>query len=108
MRLSVADIAVDGAGRVLREIRKSDGEISIIITRSSGEDGAVLVLIDTTFEPNGTDGGPGLRVLINDAEVTECTASDFVLLAEVPDPPREATQHSLEVQVAQISYLPAS
>jgi len=31
-----------------------------------GLDGAWVVQIDTTFEPDGTDGGPGLRVYIND------------------------------------------
>ncbi len=32
----------------------------------SERDGAWVVQIDTTFEPNGSDGGPGLRVYIND------------------------------------------
>lgn len=38
----------------------------VIITRSAGTDNAVVVFIDTEFEPNASDGGPGLRVLIND------------------------------------------
>lgn len=36
------------------------------ITESAGSDGARLVLIDTDFEPGASDGGPGLRVLVND------------------------------------------
>lgn len=40
--------------------------VKAIITRSDGPDGAVVVFIDTEFEPDASDGGPGLRVLIND------------------------------------------
>jgi hypothetical protein len=43
-----------------------DETITLTITRSAGRDGVVLVLIDTTFEPDAADGGPGLRVLVND------------------------------------------
>lgn len=44
-----------------------DKAVEITVTRSAGTDGAVVVFIDTpNWEPNGTDGGPGLRVLIND------------------------------------------
>lgn len=51
-------------------MRLDDGrEITTAITYSAGTDGAVLVLIDTTFEPNASDGGPGLRVLVNDEPV---------------------------------------
>lgn len=43
--------------------------VTVTVTRSAGDDGAVLILIDTpSFEPDGSDGGPGLRVLINDAD----------------------------------------
>jgi hypothetical protein len=38
----------------------------VIVTTSDGDDGAILVLIDTDYEPDASDGGPGLRVLIND------------------------------------------
>ncbi len=40
--------------------------IKVTITQSAGEDGAMVVFVDTEFEPNASDGGPGLRVLIND------------------------------------------
>lgn len=50
-----------------REGKTAEGEI--IVTYSAGVDGAVLVFIDTKFEPDGSDGGPGLRVLLNDEPV---------------------------------------
>lgn len=40
--------------------------VTVIITESAGLDNAIIVFIDTTFEPNASDGGRGLRVLIND------------------------------------------
>jgi hypothetical protein len=40
--------------------------VTTIVTRSAGADGAVVVFIDTDFEPGASDGGPGLRVRIND------------------------------------------
>lgn len=50
--------------------RPSVSEESAMLTtrvmRSAGDDGAIVVLLDTTFEPDGGDGGPGLRVLVND------------------------------------------
>lgn len=47
-----------------------DGEgIDIVVTRSAGADGAVLVMISTAFEPDASDGGPGLRVLLNDEPI---------------------------------------
>jgi hypothetical protein len=57
----------------------SDMSVCVTITRSAGPDGAVLVLIDTErFKPNKNNGDPGLRVLVNDANVTECEPTDFV------------------------------
>lgn len=40
--------------------------VEVTIQESAGSDGAVVVIIDTDFEPDASDGGPGLRVLIND------------------------------------------
>lgn len=40
--------------------------VTITVAPSGGVDGALVVFIDTGFEPDGSDGGPGLRVLIND------------------------------------------
>jgi hypothetical protein len=51
--------------------------VTITVTRSAGDDRAVVVFIDTAFEPNGTDGGPGLRVLVNDDEAYVGTAYDL-------------------------------
>lgn len=46
--------------------------VEVLVTRSAGIDGAVVVFIDTPgWEPDGSDGGPGLRVLINDHETYE-------------------------------------
>jgi hypothetical protein len=43
--------------------------VQIAIT--PGDDGVIVVYIDTEFEPDGSDGGPGLRVWINDDQVYE-------------------------------------
>lgn len=48
--------------------------VEVTITTSDGPDGAVVVFIDTDFEPNGSDGGPGLRVNINDDPTYEGVA----------------------------------
>lgn len=40
--------------------------VAVTITHSAGSDGAIVVFIDTEFEPDASDGGPGLRVQIND------------------------------------------
>lgn len=39
--------------------------LTVTITRSHGSDGAVVVFVDTAFEP---DAPPGLRVLVNDGD----------------------------------------
>lgn len=41
----------------------------VTITTSAGSDGAVVVFVDTDFEPDASDGGPGLRVILNDGDV---------------------------------------
>lgn len=52
---------------VSTDLDKREGRhVEVSVTRSAGTDGAVVVFIDTTFEPGASDGGPGLRVLIND------------------------------------------
>lgn len=43
--------------------------VKVAITSSDGTDGAMLVLIETDFEPDASDGGPGLRVALNDGYV---------------------------------------
>lgn len=47
-------------------VRIEDVGVNVTITRSAGRDRAALVMIDTNFEPDGSDGGSGLRVLVND------------------------------------------
>lgn len=42
-------------------------DCKVTICRSAGADGAVVVYVDTGFEPDGSDEGPGLRVQINDS-----------------------------------------
>jgi hypothetical protein len=42
---------------------------TVTVTRSAGSDGAIVVFIDTETEPDGSDGGPGLRVLVNNETV---------------------------------------
>jgi hypothetical protein len=42
--------------------------VHVVIEKSIGSDDAIVVQIDTEFEPDGSDGGPGLRVLINDGD----------------------------------------
>ena len=56
------------SGRSSCELRTPSGVVQVVVARSAGTDGAVVVLIDTDFEPNGSDGGPGLRVLLNDSD----------------------------------------
>lgn len=43
----------------------------IVTVCQSATDGAWLVFIDTTFEPDASDNGPGLRVYINDHSTYE-------------------------------------
>lgn len=72
------------------------GEVIVTVTRSAGPDGAVLVMIDTDFEPDASDGSPGLRVRVNDGTVFEGVAYESVpgeWLDAVPDP------HVLRVSV---------
>lgn len=58
---------------VIAEVGDDHG-VTVGVTTSDGADGAVLVMVDTTFEPNGSDGGPGLRILVNDAPAYEGVA----------------------------------
>lgn len=51
------------------ELHLNVGPIEVVITKSDGVDGALLVLIDTTTEPDGSDGEGGLRVLLNDEPI---------------------------------------
>lgn len=72
--------------------------VMITVTRSAGDDRAVLVLIDTTFEPNGSDDSPGLRVLLNDNEVYAGVAYDF-------GSHHTAASKQLRVELSEVPYL---
>lgn len=52
------------------EVRSEQGgrAPTVLIARSAGSDGAWVVFVDTDFEPDGSDGGPGLRILVNNAD----------------------------------------
>jgi hypothetical protein len=41
----------------------------VAVTFYVAEDGTPVVWIDTDHEPDGSDGGPGLRVWVNDGRV---------------------------------------
>lgn len=78
-------------------------EIEIIVTRSAADDGAVLVIIQTTFEPHPfhTDpggAGPGLRVVLNDGPIFE--GVQYGTLDRV----HEAPEHRLTVSLDEIEY----
>lgn len=74
--------------------------IEITVLRSAGSDGAVVVFIDTpNWEPNGSDGGPGLRVLINDHETYEGVTHE-----DAPTP-RESKEAKLVCTLDDIDYL---
>lgn len=67
-----------GFSDMLDEIeQRLPNAVTITVTRSAGDDRAMLVMIDTDFEPDGSDGGPGLRVLLNDDEAYVGKAYDF-------------------------------
>lgn len=66
--------------------------MTIYVTRSSGSDGAILILIDTA------EGAGPIRVAVNDGNVF--AQADY----EHSEPPREARQKSMTVTAADIAY----
>lgn len=75
----------------------SKSDIAITVTRSAGDDRAVTVFIDTEFEPDGSDGGPGLRVFINDDETYVGKEYDF-------GANHQASSRTFTVRLADIAY----
>ena len=76
--------------------------LTVSVTRSAGDDRAIVVFIDTNFEPdgkapNGSDEGPGLRVLINDNEAYVGKAYDY-------GRHHEAKSVTFEVELKDIEY----
>ncbi len=61
--------AVEKDGAVAQTVTVDRREVTVTVTRSGGLDDAVLVLVDTDFEPDGSDGRGGMRVAVNDAAV---------------------------------------
>lgn len=53
-------------------------ETAVQFHYSAGSDGALVLFVDTNYEPNGSDGSRGLRIRINDVDVLETCADDFV------------------------------
>jgi hypothetical protein len=74
-------IAVPGVPLEAPEVTAEALGVAVNITTSAGSDGAVLVILDTDFEPDGSDGGPGLRVMVNDGPAFE----GVPFMAEVGD-----------------------
>jgi hypothetical protein len=72
-RIEVTDsVVVHREGLVIYEGDPIEAHgVKATITHSAGSDGAVVVFLETGFEPNASDGGPGLRVLVNDDPVYE-------------------------------------
>jgi hypothetical protein len=81
-----------------------DPDVVVTVTRSAGRDGAVLVMIDTSFEPDGRDGGPRLRVRINDDPVWVGVASQPVGDAKQV----QADSRTLTVRLAELVRVPTS
>jgi hypothetical protein len=77
-----------------------DPEVVVTVTRSAGLDGAVLVMIDTTFDPAGADRGPGLRVLVNDHPAWAGVAYQPV---GGDTDPVDAPTHKLTVALAELT-----
>lgn len=51
------------------EVLGPDGKVTrVFVGPSAGSDGAMVVIVDTEYEPDGSDGGTGLRVLVNDGD----------------------------------------
>ena len=69
-------------------------DLTITVTRSAGDDRAVVVFIDTEFEPTGK---PGLRILVNDNEVYEGKRYEL-------DANHDAKSVSFEVSLDDIAY----
>jgi hypothetical protein len=73
----------------------SDDIITVTVTRSAGDDRAVLVLIDTEFDVRDD---PGLRVLLNDDEIFVGKAYDL-------GASHNAEAKSLSLRLDEIPYL---
>lgn len=77
----------------------TDHSVTITVTRSGGKDGAVLIFVDTDFEPDGSDGSPGLRILLNDYDAWVGKAVEHC------EPIREAVVKRFTVDTEDIPYL---
>lgn len=54
------------------EVALPDGRnVTVIVGMSDGADGAAIVVVDTNFEPDNSDGEGGLRVSVNEDYVFE-------------------------------------
>lgn len=74
--------------------------VRVTITRSAGPDGAILVMIDTDDEPDGSDGSTGMRVTLNEATIFDGKPYEPLGDAE----PRKAHVHVLDVPTMSVLY----
>lgn len=79
-----------------------DNDITITVTRSAGADGAIVIFIDTTFEPNASDGSPGLRVCVGEGVVFDGKPREYV--PEAND--RTASALYFGADIADLTYQP--
>lgn len=78
--------------------------VEVTVTRSAGTDGAVVVFVDTDFEPDASDGGPGLRIVVNDTDTYPLSYLGKKFEWEGPDDhPAKAVK--LTVQLDEIAYV---
>lgn len=82
------------------EFPGNEQSIKVIVTRSTGADKGVVVFVDSTFEPDGSDGGPGLRILVNDRD-----AYTGVAYREVEDGGQLANFRELTIKLTDIDYI---
>lgn len=76
-----------------------DKEIVITVTLSAGDDGATLIFIDTPFEPDGSDGSRGLRIVLNDDSLY-----DGVRFKEPAGGDRPANHYTFRVHTDSLQY----
>ena len=84
----------------MAEEKRTDvlADVRIAVTRSAGGDRAVVVFIDTTFEPDGSGTVPGLRVLVNDGDA-------FVGVPYENGNHQEAETQHFQVRLDEIPYI---
>lgn len=70
------------------------GGVTITVSPSGGTDGALVIFVDTLFEPDGSDGGPGLRVLVNDDDAYIGVPFEHEDVPDCGDPGPDCNEHA--------------